>query len=75
MFCCQNASGARNNACNLSAREKKLSAQLVVGPAVNQTPAHDLPVSLAVDPLCDPAVDFAVCVLHCVLLLCCGVVV
>ena len=69
MFCCQSVSGPRYDARDLPAREEKLDAQLVVGEAVDQAPAHEPPVPFAVDRLGDPLLDFAVSVLHCVLLL------
>lgn len=74
MFCCQDVSGPRYDARDLSAREEKFDAQLIVGLAVDEAAPQQPPVSVAVDPLCDPAVDLAVgetCgVFHGVLLYC-----
>ena len=68
MFCCQDAFGPRDHARDLPSGKVKFCAELIVGPAVDHAPAQEPPVPLVVDPVRDPAVDFAVCVLHRVLL-------
>ena len=79
MFCCQDVSGPRYDARDLPAREEKLDAQLVVGPAVDEAAPQQPPVSVAVYVLGDRLAELAVgetCgVFHGVLLLRCDVVV